>query len=60
MSETTHIVGRWCDDLHCMKCYSADAWQKSRIAELERELAALRAPETCPLCDECPCKKGSR
>ncbi len=29
---------RWCEDLRCKKCYGADTWQRSRIAELERHL----------------------
>ena len=33
-----HADGRWCEDLHCSKCYSADTWQKK-----EQENASLRA-----------------
>ena len=37
-----HQAGRWCSDLHCMKCYGADAWQKSEVLTLKAELAAAK------------------
>jgi hypothetical protein len=45
-----HRNGYWCDDLRCAKCYSADAWLKSEVARLTRELEEAReaARTVCP------------
>lgn len=56
MSET-HVDGKWCTDLHCSKCYSADTWQKSELAAakgldgflqvaLDQKIAQIKALES--------------
>lgn len=45
MRSETHTEGKWCSDLRCSKCYAADTWQRLRLEQLERELAAARQRE---------------
>jgi hypothetical protein len=42
---TQHADGRWCQDLHCSKCYSADTWQKAQRAQPQAEPVAWQSQE---------------
>ena len=38
-----HVDGRWCADLKCAKCYSADTWQRAKVTMLENSLEEAMA-----------------
>jgi hypothetical protein len=38
-----HRDGRWCDDLHCSRCYCAKTWQESEVTKLRARLATAEA-----------------
>ena len=33
----THTDDKWCKDLFCRKCYTADAWQKAEVSALQND-----------------------